>query len=394
MKLKVVIISFFVALSFSSCNLVNQQIGGYYFNKAKKIAHSNEVSEREIDKFYDYLMKALDYKNNIPESIELVDNVTQASLKAGYIKAYENELKFYKKYVEKNPQSWDVYLNIINIFSLKGDLYNLSTLKDDFDKRSQSNKNFKILSFLVSTNLLYWTQSYGELSLYNSYDETMDYLNRYCSYSRGIKEVIDLNNRLFFKDADPGLYYYFTSSVSDINAKMPSINRNCQILDKSTVTPDFAKLIKYTVEGNKYFAKKDYSNAIIYYKAALRVDDSFYPAKKNLIETEFQNQLSLSLMKKDKTKLVNFIYDSLDELDNVISSTESITQLPFSDSDKFISSVLSLKAAMMSVLIDDNISDSKKARIEKNINDLLNDAIKYDPQNKMAKELLNRLFQK
>ncbi|HOJ87275.1 MAG TPA: hypothetical protein PLN68_10160, partial [Elusimicrobiales bacterium] len=107
-------------------------MGDYYLSKAKKIANSEEVSEKDIDNFYDYMMKSLDYKTDIKESVSMVEEVTQASLKAGYVKAYENELKFFKKYVERNPKAWEVYLNIINIFSLKGDLYNLNNLKEDF----------------------------------------------------------------------------------------------------------------------------------------------------------------------------------------------------------------------------------------------------------------------
>ncbi|MEF3279907.1 MAG: hypothetical protein K6357_02935 [Elusimicrobiota bacterium] len=384
-----------ICFNFLSCNFIKDKIGSYYFNKAKKIAEREEVSEIEIDRFYDYLMKALDYKKDIPKSIDLVEGVTQASLKAGYVKAYENELRFFKKYVEKNPHSWEVYLNIINIFSLKGDLYNLSNLKSDFDRETMKDKNFKILSFIVEVNMLYWVQSYAQISLNNDYDEMIDYLSKYCTYAREIYEIKSESDSGFLNNVSPELIYYFNSTLSDFTTRQNSIKDNCSILEKLNKDQNFQKLVKYTIDGNRHFAKKEYTNAIIYYKAALSIDENFFDARKNLIEAEFQNLLALSLMKRNKDELVDFVYDKTQYLDEMLSEKASrLTNLPFSDNDKFISGVYALKAAMLSVLLDENIGSDKKNKIEKSIRNLLNEAIKYDPANKMAKELISRFASK
>lgn len=381
--------------SFVSCNFIKSKMGDYYLSKAKKIANSEEVSEKDIDSFYDYMMKSLDYKTDIKESVSMVEEVTQASLKAGYVKAYENELKFFKKYVERNPKAWEVYLNIINIFSLKGDLYNLNNLKEDFEKKALSDKNFKLLSFIVETNLLYWSEVYGQLSLNNSYDEMMDYLSKYCSYFKDINNVKNLNDESFFKDADSGLYYYFSTTLSDFLNKAKNVKRNCDLYSRINSDSNFSKIVRYTIDGNRYLSKKEYSNAVIYYKAAVSLNEEFYDAKKNLIEAEFQNKLSLSLMKRDKTDAENLVYDKMSEIDDMIRIKDGeLSSLPFYYNDKFVSQLYSLKAAMIMVLIDENTPKNKKERLENSIKTSIENSLKYDPQNKMAKEILARLNQK
>lgn len=384
-----------VSINFVSCSYIKNKIGEYYLNKAKKISQMDEVSENDIDRFYKYVMKALDYKPNIPQSIKMVEYVTQASLKAGYVKAYEDELKFYKKYVDKNPMAFDVYLNIINIFSLKGDLYNLENIKEDFERQVDKNKSFKVLSFITETNLLYWTGVYGENSLNVSYDEVYNYLNRYCNYAKNIYNVKLLNDNGFFKDVSSELMYYFNTTFSDFLSNEKKVKQNCDIFLSIKNNSNLQKIIRYVIDGNRHFSKKEYSNAMIYYKAALSLDESFYEARKNIIEAGFQNHLSLSLMKRSKEDLISFIYDNISYLDEIIAEKDEIViKMPFTDKEKFISQVYSLNAAMMSVFIDENISPDKKQKIEQRIKRLLEQSIKYDPSNKMAKELLNRFENK
>jgi len=153
--------------------------------------------------------------------------------------------------------------------------------------------------------------------------------------------------------------------------------------------------VRYTIDGNRYLSKKEYSNAVIYYKAAVSLNEEFYDAKKNLIEAEFQNKLSLSLMKRDKTDAENLVYDKMSEIDDMIRIKDGeLSSLPFYYNDKFVSQLYSLKAAMIMVLIDENTPKNKKERLENSIKTSIENSLKYDPQNKMAKEILARLNQK
>ncbi|HPO96314.1 MAG TPA: hypothetical protein PLD81_09960, partial [Elusimicrobiales bacterium] len=258
-----------------------------------------------------------------------------------------------------------------------------------------SDKNLKLLSFIVETNLLYWSEVYGQLSLNNSYDEMMDYLSKYCSYFKDINNVKNLNDESFFKDADSGLYYYFSTTLSDFLNKAKNVKRNCDLYSRINSDSNFSKIVRYTIDGNRYLSKKEYSNAVIYYKAAVSLNEEFYDAKKNLIEAEFQNKLSLSLMKRDKTDAENLVYDKMSEIDDMIRIKDGeLSSLPFYYNDKFVSQLYSLKAAMIMVLIDENTPKNKKERLENSIKTSIENSLKYDPQNKMAKEILARLNQK
>ena len=375
--------------SLNSCNVLKEKIGDYYFNKAKKIAAKEEVSEKEIDNFYEYLIKALDYKNELSGSIEIVDNVTSQSLRAGYVKAYENQLKFLKKYIEKNPKQFDAYVEIINIYSIKGDLYNLSKLDDEVKKMSLNDKNFKALSFIIETNILYWSAAYGELSLNSNYDDVVGWLSKYCEYAKNLFEIKYLYDNKFFNDINSSLKYYFDNIISDFTVKENEIKYNCQVYEKIKKSDDFQKIVKYTISGNSYLSKKEYSNALIYYKAALAIDENFSYTKKSLIEAEFQNHLSLSLMKRDKKDLENFVYDRITDIDDLISNKNIV--FPFLNGDKFLSQLYSLKAAMLKVLVESDLNEKKKEKIKSELKRCVMESLKYDPKNQLAKELLDRI---
>lgn len=389
MKYKLYILSGLLFFTLSSCNVLKDKIGDYYFNKAKNIVLKDEATEKEIDNFYNYLMKALDYKKNLPGSIELVDNVTTQSLRAGYIKAYENQLKFLKKYIEINPYEWDAYSEIINIYSIKGDLGNLSKLDDEINKRTIDDKNFKALSFIIKTSILYWSMAYGELSLNSNYDDVYGWLRKYCGYAKNLIEIKSLYDNKFFDDINSSLKYYLDNMIADFSTKEDEINYNCEIYNKIMGNDDFKKIVKYTISGNYHLSKKEYSNAIIYYKAALNIDENFAYTKKALIEAEFQNQLSLSLMKRDKTELENFIYDKLQDIEDLIYMGRVF--FPFINRDKFLSQLYSLKAAMIKVILAGDITSIKKKKLESEFKKSVMEALKYDPKNQLAKELFDRI---
>lgn len=379
-------------LSFASvsCNKIKPKIGDYYYSKARKIASQSEVSEKEIDKIYEYLIKALDYKNKLPGVVELVDNITQASLKAGYIKAYDNQIKFLKKYVEKNPFAFDAYINLINIYSLKGDLYHLSNMSDEISKKLNENINFYLLKSIVDINLIYWLEVYGYNALNEGFDEMFDYLKRYCRHSDFVMKTNEYDKKGQFKNSDSGIYYYFTSSINDFMTKISGVKNNCYMLEKINNDSSYKKLVNYIIKGNKHFTNKEYNNAVIYYKAALNVDYNSPVARKALVEANFQKAISMSLMKRNKEVVESFVYDNLSEIDDILSYGKVKPDLPFMDNDKFVSQLYSLKSAMLSVLLDSN-SVRNKEQLKKKIVYYLNESIKYDPQNKLARELLEKI---
>ncbi|MCX7642148.1 MAG: hypothetical protein N2Z20_05900 [Elusimicrobiales bacterium] len=385
-----------VLLYITSCSYIDSKLGDYYYSKAKKISSKDEVTEVEIEKFFKYIIKAIEKKKNIPEAVDIVDSVTDASLKAGYLKAYDYQFKFYKRYIEVNPYAWNVYLNIINIFALKGDIYNLTNIASDFDKNSNLKPEFKLLSFITKTNLLYWLESYGYLSLSDDYETVIDYLDRYCRTFKELNDIILLEREGFFKNADSKLYYYYLTSINDLMTKENFVVKNCEINTRIKSNQAYSRIIRYFVTANKYLSKQEYSNAIMYYKAALNINERFIEARKGLIESEFQNALSISLMKKNSESLIELIYEKLSDVDDMLQEKKNGlgTAVPFITDDKVISSIYTLKAAMISVIYENEKNEKKKNSHFKILNFLLNEAIKYDPTNRLARELYERFIKK
>lgn len=394
-NLNKILLFFGLCFLITSCSYIDSKLGDYYFSKAKKISSKDEVSEDEIEKFFKYIIKAIEKKKDIPQAVDMVDNVTDASIKAGYLKAYDYQFKFYRKYIEVNPYAWNVYLNIINIFSLKGDLYNLSNLASDFDKNA-TKPEFKMLSFITKTNILYWLESYGYLSLNDEYESVIDHLERYCLAFKDINDIILLDKQGFFKNADSQLYYYYLSSLNDLMTKESFIIKNCEINNRIKSNSAYSKILRYLITGNKYLSKQEYSNAIMYYRAALNVNDRFLEARKGLIESEFQNALSTSLMKKNNEDLIDLIHDRIIDIDEMIEEKRSGSgsAVPFLADDRLLSSLYTLKSAMISVLYENEKNEKKKNSYFKNLSLSLNEAIKYDPTNRLARDLYDRFIKK
>ncbi len=338
MRKNIVVFVFFL----SSCSYIDSKIGDYYFSKAKKISSKSEVSEAEIERFYEYITRAVEKKKNIPQAVEIVERVTDASVKSGYLKAYDNQLKFYLRYIEVNPDAWSVYLSVINLFSVKGDVEKLSNLSMDFEKRSLHKREFKLLSFITQINLLYWFESYGYLSLSDDYDTTIDYLSKYCSLFKSVNEIILLDKQGYFKNADTSLYYYYLTSLNDLLSKENFIKRNCEIFSRIKNNSNYSKILRYLIAANYYLSKQEYGNAVIYYKAALNINEDFIEARKGLIEAEFQNLLSITLMKKNNEDLIEFVYNEITEIDKIIAEKkkEVLSAVPFFSDDKFLISFL------------------------------------------------------
>lgn len=377
----------------SSCGYINDKIGDYYLSKAKHISSKKEVSEKEVKRFYDYVTKAVEKNKTDPSIIELVDKVTDASVKSGYFKAYEYQLMFYKRYIDINPFAWNVYLNLINIFALKGDIQSLNSMDFEFEKKAFDKIEFHLLSFIAKTNMLYWFETYGYLSVNDDYSVMFDYLTRYCELWKRMNEIIILDKQGFFKNSDPHLYYYFATNKHDIIEKRLQIANTCELHMKIVSNKEYSDMLKHYIKANNYLSKKEYNNAVLYYKAAITIDDNFIEAKKGLIEAEFQNAITMSLMKRNSSDVVSFVSRRLRDIDNLIldiSSSKISFKVPFLNTNKFISSVYALKAAMISVLYD---NDNKNKEVYLNdIRIAISEALKYDPSNKFVKELSERFF--
>ncbi len=213
---------------------------------------------------------------------------------------------------------------------------------------------------------------------------------------KSVNEIILLDKQGYFKNADTSLYYYYLTSLNDLLSKENFIKRNCEIFSRIKNNSNYSKILRYLIAANHYLSKQEYGNAVIYYKAALNINEDFIEARKGLIEAEFQNLLSITLMKKNNEDLIEFVYNEITEIDKIIAEKkkEVLSAVPFFSDDKFLSSVFSLKAAMLSVLYENEKNTKKKEKYYSVIKSSIDEAIKYDPANKLARNLYDRFIKR
>jgi len=374
----------------------------HYISKAEKIVLKEEVSPDEIDKIYEYLSTALDYKKDLPKSIEISEKISQASIKCGYQKAYDLQINFIRKYLKLNPYSWDVQINLISSYSLRGDLKDLDLLINEFENMESNEANeknkfsFLVLKAIAYANILPWIESQGYLSTNINPEHTIEYLKEYKSYldkAYKVKEKIEDKNNLTLKQSiDKQLQDAYEVAVYEAFKNEKEIKRNIWIYEKINSDPKFSKALNYTFEGNKYLIKKDYRNARILYQAAINNYENFVNARKQMIETDFQQAMSLALVNNKTENLKDTFYTCYEDIKELIENSPSdFSLIPFISNDKFLSDLYALKAAIISGLLTiEDFPPKRKLKIKAEFEFSLNKAIELNPNNKLARDMFER----
>ncbi|NLI09949.1 MAG: hypothetical protein GX447_04225 [Elusimicrobia bacterium] len=397
--MKIKIIALLLSVSLGGCGYYHEKMAERYVKKAEKISLASEASSEEIDSVYEYLSKALDHKHNIPKVLEISERTAQASAAGGYMKPSEMNLELVNKYLRLNPAAWQVYLNLISAYSIKGDLINLESLITKL--YSVQNKippeeriTLKVLTAICQFNLMTWLQSEGYLSVNSGADKLLSNLNRYADYvsrAKTIKEEIK-KEETSLASVEREITYAYEISMNEAFKDEKEISKILKLYELSRQDSNYLKAVKYAADGNAFLSKKEYSNARIYYKAALSNYPALINAKKQLIETDFQEAMSEALNQKNTSGLKETLYDCYQEINDMIQENSSAeSAMPFVTAEKFLSEAYSLKAAILTALMTLEENSAKKERIKSQIDAALNKAIELYPKNKMAKDIFDRI---
>jgi hypothetical protein len=393
----------FLPLLFSilSCQFSKEKIANYYLNKAEAISKSEEVSTDEIDKFYLYLSKALDYDKNLYRAVELSDKMAQESMKAGYFKASELNMELIKKYLRLNPYSFNIYLNLISVYSIKGDIINIEDLSNQLNSlyvKSEDKLNKIRIKMLIQTsycNILPWLESKGYLSMNTNPDETINNLSKYVNYANKIfnlKKEIEEEKELAEK-VEKEIYYAYEIAEKEALKNMDEIKRNISLEEMLSKDQNYSKALDFFLNGNIQLAKKQYPNARIYYKSALSNFPDLINAKKQILETDFQESMSKAITRKDLSGIALPLYGYNQKIKEIAEEAEEKkSQIPFISDDKFLSEIYALKAAILTSIltVDNKLPQKRKLKMKEEIEDALDKSIKLYPQNKMAKDIFER----
>lgn len=389
-----------VCIVFSNCGYYHEKMAGIYIKKAEKISLAEEASSEEIDSVYEYLSKAIDHKPNLPKVLEIAERTAQASAAGGYMKPAQLNVEIVKKYLKLNPDAWQVYLNLISAYSIKGDLLGLEGLISMFYSiqnriKPQEKITLKILTAICHYNLVTWLKSEGYLSVNAGADKLLENLNRFANYTAKAKVIRDeiKKDEISIASVDREIMYAYEISLAEAFKDEKEIYRILRLNELAKQDSAYLKALRYSADGNMSLYKKEYANARIYYKAALSNYPEFINAKKQLIETDFQEAMTEAISKPNISQIKETLYDCNEEITDLIEDSSSIESvMPFVTTEKFLSQAYSLKAAILTAFLTiEDMPPQRKAKIQRQINVALDKAIELYPENKMAKDIFERI---
>ena len=391
---------------FSGCSFFKSKASDYYLSKAEKIYKSGLSSDGDLRKAYLCLGKSLRYNPRAFNAFNLLEDLTDSAYRGGYSGALEMEINVLKKYLKTNPHSWNAYLLIINALALRGDVFVLNELSEDlflitesFKGKSENAKNYfhsNLALGLCYGTIIPWIESEGYLNINRNPQKVIEKTKEYMAFTDKLYKIDELiknmmaADKTLVKNALARLLSFYNIAAEDIMKNKDEILRMREIVKKIQTDAQFIKGITMTVKGNARFMKKDFSKARIMYAGAVGNYPDFIDAKKLIAEVDFQ-QGALIAISGDKKSAMQLLYKAYEETDDVIELLGKGNYMPFVPNNKFAAEAYSLKAAIISAINSLRKGNTRsRLALEREFKYYLDKAVKYNPENRLAKDLLDR----
>ncbi|MBI4802781.1 MAG: hypothetical protein HY796_09700 [Elusimicrobia bacterium] len=387
----------------AGCGRVKEKMSDHYLSKARKTISKDAAAPAEIEKAYSDLAKSLDYNPASAEAVAALEELTETASRGGFMNAFELEINVLKGALDKTRYNWPAYLAAINSLSVRGDIYSLNELTAKLEAAASSKENKQSYETALALVLCYasaapWVESEGQLNLNKDSDIVVKNAGEYI---RLLGKAEDLKKTLEKLDAaDPGLKKKAPQElVSSAEVALSDIFKNVRETARLRLTagkiagePAFAKAVELTIQGNASLIKKEYSRARALYGSALQHYPGFIDARKQTVEVDFQQGAGLALTGENIKAARQLLYNAYDGSDEVIEAAlESANWLPFMTQDKFLADTYAVRAAVISAIKAVEKKKFKhKAELEKEFKAALDEAVKLNPQGKLARDLLER----
>jgi len=391
------------AVFLSGCGKVKEKASGYYLSKARKTIALPEPSQAELESAYAALGKSLEYRPSSRRALETLETLTGKASKAGFAAGLDLEIIILNRVLRASPLNWPVYAAIIDDLSVRGDLFSLNELASRLEAAGSAKNASQPYEISMALALCYaamtpWVESEGYLSLNKSPDVLVEKAREYVRVRRRAEELqvylakadaIDPARRKTVPDA---LRVSEEVALGDLASSRAEAERIYAAAARMDSEPAFLKAVSLTVQGNGALIKKDYSGARAFYRSAMRNQPGFIDARKQLVEVDFQEGAGLSLTGAGLKAGRQLLYRAYEESDKVLAAAlETQNWLPFLSRDKFLADTYSIRAAVISAI--NAIEKEKlknKAGFEREFKYALDEALRLNPQGKLARALLER----
>jgi len=392
-----------VAVSLMGCAMVKEKVSGYYLSRVLKTLALQNPSQAELETAYSDIGKSLDYRPASRRSLETLEELTEKANKAGFARGFDLEIAILKRVLRGSPSNWPVYSAVINALSVRGDLYSLNALAARLEAENSSKDAPQPYATSMTLALCYasmapWVESEGYLSLNKAPDTLIEKAREYTRVRRRAEELqraiarMDAADPVLKKKVPEELLSSVEVALGDLAGSGPEAERVYASVAKMDAEPAFIKAVSLTVQGNVALVKKDYSQARALYQSAVQNYPDFLDARKQLVEVDFQEGAGMILTGAGVKAGKQLLYRAYEESDAVIETAlEKPGWMPFMTKDKFLADTYSIRAAVISAVSSIEKGRLKnKAKLEKEFKAALDEAVRLNPQGKLARDLLER----
>jgi len=392
-----------LAGSLAACGFAREKAAVYYLSKAEKVVSGKSAAPADIEKAYGCIDKALSKAPDSERALALLEELSEKAYKSGFERGGELETAILKKTVNANAANWQAVMSLITVLGERGDVPSISELSLLLETRASYGTAAAIYSsrlLLLScySALASWLETDGFLAL-NKDAERLE--SNASSYVSVIEKIRALKARLDKEEAGSSeLKQNIPASLissaevasADALKNIAEAEKIKNIVDLLARDVGFKKALELTVEGNKALVNKDYPRARAYYQGALGNYPNFVDAQKQQVEADFQEGAGLAIVNENRQTARALLLKAYQGSGNVIAEgLEKGNRMPFVSGDKFMSEIYALRAAVISAFCAaEKPGPRQKPRMEKDFKEALDSAIKSNPDNRLARELLER----
>lgn len=392
----VLIICLLSIAGFSGCSKIKSGLSKRCLSKAGRILSTTD-SPGELTRAFGLIEKSLEYDPDSVAALEFLDETAQAKHRKGFARALELETKILKKYLLSHPRKWDAYTMLINVASFQG---NVRLLRET----AKSLENVPVFSYPANLalgfaycELLPWIASQGHISSARDAEVLLEKADEFLSVTEKLKSVASeitkaqLNDPGLKKTVSTRLLSSYEVALQDADKRSPEIARMRRVMAKIKSDPSMKKALRSTVDGNRHLAQKDYSRARACYLSALVESPGFVDARHQLVNIDFQEgavEATDGNMQVAK-QLLNKAYSGSIEVLRHLKKYENC--MPFQTVNKVLAQAYSMRAAILSAL--HTLGESghmEPADMEREFKASLEEAIRLNPESKLARDLLER----
>ncbi|HOW90323.1 MAG TPA: hypothetical protein PL037_08565, partial [Elusimicrobiales bacterium] len=334
--------------------------------------------------------------------LEVLRALTEKAGKSGFTEGADREMAILRGVLRESPLNWPFYAAAIDQLSIRGDLYAMNELAAGLESAGAS-EGAQMYEISMGLALCYasmapWIESQGYLSLNKAPETLVEKAREYVRVRKRAEEMraylvksdsVDDTRRRLVPDA---LRVPAEVALADMDSGREEAERIYASVSRMDSDPSFLKAVELTVRGNGALMKKDYSGARAFYRSAIQNRPDFLDARKQLVEVDFQEGAALALTGRGLKAGKRSLYDAYSGSADVIKAAGELRNwMPFVTREKFLADAYSIRAAAIAALKAVNgIRPRDQARLAGEFKAALDEAVRLNPQSKLARDLLER----